>query len=86
MTFQVVWSPRAEQQLATIWMNASARERVSHAAETIDTKLRRDPTSVGESREENFRIAFQPPLVVRFQVREGDRLVVVFDVMKPIGD
>ncbi len=43
MRFTVTWHPSAEQELAEIWLEASDRERVAQAANTIDQVLALEP-------------------------------------------
>jgi hypothetical protein len=75
--YTVSCTSEADSQLATIWMNADDREAVLQAAQTLDGELERTPLGSGESREPGFRIAFSPPLGVRYRVSEADRLVVI---------
>jgi mRNA-degrading endonuclease RelE of RelBE toxin-antitoxin system len=82
MIYTVLWRPLAEQQLARLWTNAADRQKVASAADTIDSWLRFDPQSKGESRSGRTRILFVPPLVVLFQISEEDRTVYVTAVGK----
>jgi hypothetical protein len=77
MIYTVLWRPLAEQQLAQLWNNAADRKTVTSAADTIDSVLRRDPHSKGESRSGANRVLFVPPLLVLFEVLEQDRTVYV---------
>lgn len=82
MKYTVVWKPKAEQQLADLWNQASDRNAITKAANLIDHVLTRDPHSQGESRWNSYRIMFAPPLAVYFDVSEADKLVVVVKVWK----
>jgi hypothetical protein len=75
--YTVVWAADAEEKLAAIWANASDREAIADAANTLDGQLARDPVALGESRPNEQRIAHCLPLGIRFQVIEDDRLVRV---------
>jgi plasmid stabilization system protein ParE len=77
MTFTVLWTPTAEQELASIWLSAEDRNAVTSAAHTIDTLLRTDPETRGESRQGTLRVLFVPPLGVDFDVVADDRIVYV---------
>ena len=77
MTYQVIWTKAARDQLSTIWINSAARQAVTAAAHAIDTALARDPKSVGESRPGRRRIVFSKPLVVICRVDTKTRRVVV---------
>jgi hypothetical protein len=37
MTFRVLWTPTAEQNLAAVWIGADDRNAVTSAANTIDS-------------------------------------------------
>ena len=77
MKFTVIWKTTAEAQLAELWMTAANREAIREAADEIETALRKDPVSFGESRDPQTRVAVVSPLVVHFEVHEDDRRVVV---------
>jgi hypothetical protein len=81
MKFTVTWSRNSAGKLARLWMQGSDRRDVARAADLIDSRLRTDPLSVGESRSSrNRRITHEPPLGVMFSVNVADRTVVVLDV------
>jgi plasmid stabilization system protein ParE len=80
MIFTVLWTPTAEQELASIWLDAEDRNAVTSAAHTIDALLRADPHTRGESRHDAVRVLFVPPLGVDFDVVEADRIVYVLTV------
>lgn len=80
MTFTVLWTPSAEQDLAAVWVAAHDRAAVTSAAATIDALLRENPQALGESREDSLRITFVAPLGVDFEVVEEDRIVYVLSV------
>jgi hypothetical protein len=80
MTFTVLWTPAAEQELAAVWLSASDRNAINSAAHTIDALLRVDPQRRGESRHDSVRILFVPPMGIDFDVSEADRTVYVLSV------
>ena len=80
--YEVRWLPAAEQSLANIWNNASDRAAVAAAADELDVARARNPTSSGESRDENTRIAFAKPLALLFDIDDSNRLVRVWDVWR----
>ena len=51
MIYTVLWQPVAERQLTALWTAAEDRSGVAAAADAIDALLRRNPLSVGESRD-----------------------------------
>jgi hypothetical protein len=77
MTYTVVWTNRAEQELAAVWMNASGPAAITAAANRIDFLLQRDPLGHGESRAGPNRILFEGPLGVLYQADESTRFVLV---------
>lgn len=80
MIFTVLWKPLAEEELASIWIDAQDRQTISTAANEIDRLLRVDPQSQGESRSGSQRVLIIEPLVVAFEVEEDDRRVSVLSV------
>jgi plasmid stabilization system protein ParE len=82
MRYQVVWTRRADSELADVWTDSADRNAVSYAARQIDSALARDPLACGESRTAGRRIFFVQPLVVIFRVVEADRTVRVLGVRR----
>jgi plasmid stabilization system protein ParE len=80
MNYTVVWTPTAEADLTTLWINALDRAAVAAAADEMDHRLAHDPLTEGESRSGITRILFVPPLVILYDVLEEDRLVSVWAV------
>jgi hypothetical protein len=56
MSFRVLWLPRAEQQLAAIWMEVEDKLAINNAANAIDLALSDSPHLKGESRDAGRRI------------------------------
>jgi hypothetical protein len=83
MMYTVTWIPSALGELANLWNNALDRRNVADAANRIDSILRLNPYAHSESRDEDFRILFVPPLAVLFDVNDADRLVTVRAVWRP---
>ncbi len=76
--YSVIWTPQAEQHLATAWLTASDRSAITVAAHELELDLQRDPINVGESRRSSVdRIAILPPLGSSFSVVVDDRTVYV---------
>ena len=80
MKYHVIWTPAAEQELASVWMNAVVRNTVTSAAHTIDMLLSQDPETRGTSRFDSVRTLTVPPLGVDFEVVAADRFVYVLSV------
>lgn len=84
MKYRILWSPDAEKSYETLLANANANERtvLAAAARAINQQLVDDPFQFGESRYEDVRIGFEPPLTVQYQVMTDVRTVIVFIVSK----
>jgi len=73
MNFKVLWRPSALNALADIWTNASDKNAVTRASNTLDRRLATNPLDLGESRDGNERIGFEPPLQILFRVDVAER-------------
>jgi plasmid stabilization system protein ParE len=82
MKYDVIWLPDAEQELAEVWLNAPNRNLVSQAAFGIDLSIEADPNNVGESRPNERRIFFVPPLGIIYRVLESPQRVEVIHVWR----
>ena len=80
MSSRVIWKPEAEDDLADIWMNAPDPDVVRLAVEAIEALLTRDPVDAGDSRDDEFRIVFDGPVGVLFDVSEAAQVVRVLRV------
>ncbi|MCE9544795.1 MAG: hypothetical protein K8T25_04650 [Planctomycetia bacterium] len=80
MKYTVLWTPSAERQLTRLWLDATDRDAVRGAADRLDEILAERPSTLGESRHGEFRIALIPPLGFEYKVQEADRLVKVIAV------
>jgi hypothetical protein len=81
---QVVWLQEAINDLAEIWNqgDSTLRQEVTKAANTVDQTLRVDPFGSGESREEERRVMFAPPLGVSFKVDRDSGTVLVVQIWR----
>jgi len=77
MIYLVGWTATAENGLADVWMKASDRKAVNAAADRIERALATSPLDLGEGRDRNDRIHFDPPLSVVFRVDAAARVVIV---------
>jgi plasmid stabilization system protein ParE len=81
VSYAIIWSARAQSQLAEIWLNRpDERDEINRAAEDIDRLLSINPQQQGESRDLGRRILFAAPLVAIFRVDEQSRAVRVLNV------
>jgi hypothetical protein len=80
--YSVLWTAKAEGQLAEAWAAATDRAAVASAANGLDADLATDPLAVGESRADNYRIEVRGVLAIIFSVSELDRIVLVVRVWR----
>ena len=80
MRYTVLWTPTAEHDLANLWLNASDRQAIRSAADTLDNILRTDAHLLGESRYGSLRVVLAVPLGVDIEVDEENRIVWVLRV------
>ena len=78
--FTVIWWPPAQEDLATIWLNTSIRQAVTHAANEIERELGVNPEAKGESKHEGLRELAIAPLTVQFSTDADDRRVTIWSV------
>lgn len=78
--YTVVWHTDAQDQLATIWIQASDQNAVTLAADTIDRELADGPATKGRPVGDRLRCLRESPLEVLFEVVEMDRLARVVGV------
>lgn len=78
----MIYRPDAADDLATIWLNATDRQRIADAANEIDRQLGTSPLTAGESRKGNSRVLCEGPLAVFFDVDEQDRKATVWFVTR----
>jgi hypothetical protein len=83
MTYTVTWIKSALDELAELWNNTLDRQEVAEAANRIDSLLGSNPYGHSESREENLRILFAPPLAILFEISDADRMVTVRALWRP---
>jgi hypothetical protein len=82
MNYRVFWAPKADEQLDAILHAAVDRKQIAAASRAIDIWLATDPTDLGESRVDNVRVAFNHPLGLEFEVLEGVKTVIVYEVWR----
>lgn len=80
--FTLIWLDVTLDELADVYVAVTPEQRARIAAgiEALNTRLRDDPLSVGESRSGGRRLVFTPLLAVTFQVSVSDRTVRVTSV------
>jgi hypothetical protein len=77
MNFTVEWTDEALDGLAAVWTASDDRQGVTDASYRIEARLRSDPLSTGESRDDEDRLVFDPPLQATFRVFPDQQLALV---------
>lgn len=78
MNYRIIWSKRAEDDLAILWLNTANQTLISSVSQFLDVQLMRTPLTVGESRESSVnRVIYQDPLGLVYDVIEDDKSVIV---------
>jgi hypothetical protein len=82
--FAVIWANAALDELADVYVAATAEERIRIAAgvDALNTRLASDPLNEGEARTGKYRIAFPDLLAVVFRVSEADHTVRIAAVAR----
>ena len=77
MSFTVEWTDEALDGLASVWTTSDDRQGVADASHRIEARLGSDPLNTGESRDDEDRLVFDPPLQATFRVFPDQQLVLV---------
>lgn len=80
MTYRVIWSLRATDELQRLYDTSLDQEGVLNTVTRIGLELSAQPEIAGESRAGNARILFKHPLVVWFEIHERMKEVVIYEV------
>jgi hypothetical protein len=75
--WKVVWLDDAEQELASIWLNATDKAAVTAADAAIQHLLSTDPLKHGAELSEGLRKLHVAPLLVFFSANSATRTVEV---------
>ena len=80
--FTVIWRQPVLNHLARLWLSATDRDAVRHAADTIEAELGVDAHCKGTAVRGLFRRLVIHPLDVLFVVLEADRQVHVMSIRR----
>jgi hypothetical protein len=82
MNYVVEWDQLPLDEVTVLWLAADTvgRKAITQACDTVDQQLSANPFANSESRYNNRRITFVPPLVVIYRIESDDRTVTVIDV------
>jgi hypothetical protein len=87
MSYTVIWRHVLQAKLAELYVTAREQGQdagaITRAVAEIDRLLRTQPGTRGESRADQERVLFVPPLTVTFEVHEEERIVYVLTVHRP---
>lgn len=78
--YTVTATPKAEDDLARLWLRASDRAAISNAANVIDRILRHDAPKQGSEGALGVRQLIVSPLIAEFTVEENDRIVTIWSI------
>ncbi len=85
MSYAVVWTNDALNQLAAVWMAAADRNAVTAASNRLDRELERDPFGIGfAGNSPANRSTIDLPLGIDYEVIEDDKKVRVLRVWSVI--
>jgi hypothetical protein len=82
MIHHVFWFPDADKKLQEIVAETDDKDDLALVIKKLDRWLSRFPQDVGESRFENVRLGFLPPLGILFEILENPPTVIVVDVWR----
>jgi hypothetical protein len=83
VTYGIVWSEPALDQLADAYLSARNEGRgdeFSRSVEALEDELTHDPSLVGESRQGPNRVIYDLPASVLYRVDENTHVVVILSV------
>jgi len=85
MKWTVLWNIDAGNDLTEMWINSPDKSALTSAANRIDAQLAHDPLNTGESRTDDDRVHYEPPLGVLFTVDALDRKVYVVRIWRVLA-
>jgi hypothetical protein len=80
MSFTVTWLDEAVEEYFHLWSDPRLREAILPAGQRIEATLELSPNEVGESRPDNVRIIFEPPLAAIYEVFLYERKVNIIRI------
>lgn len=80
MNYTVIWTTRAVQELAAVWLSSDDREGVTRASDAVERLLANDPTAIGDDFFDTVRTVAYGPLGLEYEVVEDDRHVFILSV------
>jgi len=75
--YTVLWSEQAEDDLASLWLQAPQRGEVAQATDQLDADLQVDAHRKGIMHPHNLRAISRASVTLFFRVDEADRKVFV---------
>jgi hypothetical protein len=82
--FNVTWFEATLDRLADFYVAVTPeqRQRMAAGIDALNASLRLNPMEVGESRADDFRVAFAPLIIVGFHVDLENRTVDVTSIRR----
>ena len=80
MKYRVDWKSETEEDLARIWLASKIPTQVAAAAKRLSRLLELHGDIAGESREDNHRIAFDRPLLIRYRIEPSTMTISIYEV------
>ncbi len=80
--YTVVYLANAEDNVISIWADATDRDQVTESADAADRLLAENPLRDSVYLSEQLRRRDIAPLRIYFEVREGDRIVEIGNVAR----
>ncbi len=80
MKFTVAWKPRAENELAAIWMNSSNPAAITEAANRIDAVAANAMVQFAFQPHRIIQQLYLEPLGIAFEFSPTDRLITIIAV------
>lgn len=75
--YTVLWSEKAEDDLAIMWLQSLQREEIARATDQLDADLQTDAHRNGVMHPHNLRAISRAAVTPFFRVDEADRKVFV---------
>jgi hypothetical protein len=86
MKYTIVWTDKATNELAEIWLQSANRSAVTDATNTLDRVLADNPLSDRHEVFRGFGTAIRVPVGVDFGVDARNRLVIVISAWQVFED
>jgi hypothetical protein len=83
--YTVVWTLRAEKELAQVWLEASDKSQLSAVANELERLLRENDAARRASGVGNIGVLGIAPLSVAYAISDADHLITIFTAWRMKG-